>query len=98
MLIDTMFARDMYQVYEINDDWLINDPSRQYELTNIIAMYNSIFRYLNSKGYEHNIKTSELFRHSRKVVSSKMKELKQIGKGNKPFVAQPFTTEDFAMM
>jgi len=23
MLIDTMFARDMYQVYEINDDWLI---------------------------------------------------------------------------
>jgi len=22
MLIDTMFARDMYQVYEINDDWL----------------------------------------------------------------------------
>jgi len=24
MLIDTVFARDMYQVYEINDDWLIN--------------------------------------------------------------------------
>jgi len=24
MLIDTMFARDMYQVYEINDDWLIS--------------------------------------------------------------------------
>jgi len=24
MLIDTMFARDMYQVYEINDDWLID--------------------------------------------------------------------------
>jgi len=23
MLIDTKFARDMYQVYEINDDWLI---------------------------------------------------------------------------
>jgi len=21
MLIDIMFARDMYQVYEINDDW-----------------------------------------------------------------------------
>jgi len=25
MLIDTMFARDMYQVYEINDDWLIDN-------------------------------------------------------------------------
>jgi len=23
MLIDTMFARDMYQVFEVNDDWLI---------------------------------------------------------------------------
>jgi len=22
MLIDNMFARDMYQVYEINDNWL----------------------------------------------------------------------------
>jgi len=61
-------------------------------------MYNSIFRYLNLKGYEHNKKTSELFRPSREVVSSKMKELKQIGTGNKPFAAQPFTTEDIAMM
>jgi len=43
----------------------INHPSRQYEPTSIIAMYNLIFRYLNSKGYEHNMKTSELFRHSR---------------------------------
>jgi len=25
MLIDTMFARDMYQVYEINDDWWLID-------------------------------------------------------------------------
>jgi len=23
MLTDIMFARDMYQVYQINDDWLI---------------------------------------------------------------------------
>jgi len=28
MLIDTMFARDMYQVYEISDDWLFDDSSR----------------------------------------------------------------------
>jgi len=24
MLIDIMFARDMHQVYEMNDDWLID--------------------------------------------------------------------------
>jgi len=32
MLIDTMFARDMYQVYEINDDWLINSWATTWQL------------------------------------------------------------------
>jgi len=35
MLIDIMFARDMYQVYEINDDWLI------YTFAYIIFYFNS---------------------------------------------------------
>jgi len=30
MLIDTMFASDMYQVYEINDDWLIDNTWKTY--------------------------------------------------------------------
>jgi len=30
MLIDTMFARDMYQVYEINDDWYSGSESYIY--------------------------------------------------------------------
>jgi len=28
MLIDTMFARDMYQVYEINDDWFLGGQTK----------------------------------------------------------------------
>lgn len=76
----------------------INHPSRQYEPCSLTAMHNSLFRYLNSKDYGHNIKTSELFKHSREVLSAKMKELKQLGKGNRPHAAQPFTPDEIAMM
>ena len=76
----------------------INHASRQYEPSTITAMHSSMFRYLNSSDYGHNIKTSELFRHSRDVMRSKMKELKQLGKGSKPNAAQPFTTDHIAML
>lgn len=76
----------------------INHPSRQYEPSTITAMHSSMFRYLNFSDYGHNIKTSELFRHSRDVMTSKMKELKQLGKGSKPNAAQPFTTDHIAML
>jgi hypothetical protein len=76
----------------------INHPSRQYEPSSLAAMHNSLYRYLNSKDYGYNIKTSELFKHSREVLSAKMKELKQLGKGNRPHAAQPFTPDEIAMM
>jgi hypothetical protein len=76
----------------------INHASRQYEPSTLTAMHSSFFRYLNSKDYGHNIKTSELFRHSRDVMCSKMKELKQLGKGSKPNAAQPFSTDHIAML
>lgn len=76
----------------------INHPSRQYEPSTITAMHSSMFRYLNSKDYGHNIKTSELFKHSRDVMCSKMKELKQLGKGTRPNAAQPFSTDHIAML
>jgi hypothetical protein len=76
----------------------IHHPSRQYEPCSLTAMYSSVSRYLISKEYEHNLKTSELFRHSREVLSAKMKELKQLGKGNRPHAAEPFTTDEIAKM
>jgi len=76
----------------------INHPSRQYEPSTITATHSSMFRSLNSKDYGHNIKTSEFFRHSRDVKSSKMKEFKQLGKGSKPNAARPFTTDHIAML
>jgi len=37
MLIDTMFARDMYQVYEINDDWI------RVEINELHNSMNNVF-------------------------------------------------------
>jgi hypothetical protein len=76
----------------------INHSSRQYEPCTLSAMHSSFFRYLNSKDYKYNIKTSHMFRHSRDVLSSKMKELKKLGKGNKPQAAESFTSEEVAKM
>jgi len=47
MLIDTIFARDMYQVYEINDDWFevvssINESAYVY----VLRDYLDIIYYL----------------------------------------------------
>jgi hypothetical protein len=76
----------------------INNVSRQYEPSTMMSMHSSLFRYLNDKQYDHNIKTSDSFRHSREVLMSKMKELKQLGKGNKPRAAQAFTSEELAKL
>jgi len=56
-------------------------------------MHTSFQRYLSFKEYE-NIKQSDTFSHSRAVLSAKMKELKQLGKGNEPHASLPFTQED----
>jgi len=76
----------------------IDHPSRQYEPSSLVAIHNAIYRHLSSKNYPHNIKTSELFTHSRDVLTAKMKELKQIGKGNKPNAAQSFTADEIVLL
>jgi hypothetical protein len=58
----------------------------------------SIFRHLRDHNYGKNIKQDELFRHSREVLRAKMKELKQMGKGNKPHASHPFTDEELKQL
>jgi len=72
----------------------ITNLSRQYEPSSLAAMHNSLMRYLNAKNYGHNIKTSDIFRHSREVLSSKIKELKHLGKGNRPHASQSFSNDE----
>lgn len=95
--LDTYLAQFTLSIRKAgNED--IGHPSRQYEPSSLVAMHNSVFRHLNSVSYGHNIKTSELFQHSRAVLAAKMKELKQLGKGNKPNAAQPFTSDELTKM
>jgi hypothetical protein len=72
----------------------LNNPERQYEPSTLLAIHSSVFRHLRKCGYGINIKTDERFIHSRNVLSAKLKELKQMGKGNKPNAAQAFSPDD----
>ena len=70
----------------------------EYEPGTIGSMQSSIHRYLQGKKYDNNIMTDDSFRHSRQVLSSKRKALKQIGLGNKKNRADPFTDEEIDIL
>jgi len=54
-------------------------------------MHASFHRHLLDQQYAANIKADDRFTHAPDVLSAKMKELKTIGKGNKPRAAAAFT-------
>jgi hypothetical protein len=72
----------------------LNALDRQYEPSTLLAIHSSIFRHLRNTSYGINIKQDERFVHSRNVLSAKLKELKQLGKGNRPHAAESFSTEE----
>jgi len=94
MQLDSYLAEFFLSVRKHDDSKPLNDPDRQYEPNTLIAMQSSFHRYLVGKGYKFNLKQDDLFRHSRTVLSAKMKELKQLGKGNRPNAAEPFTQDE----
>ena len=69
--------------------------SRQYEPSTLLAIQTSIFRYLRDNNHKYNIKQDQQFRHSRQVLIAKMKELKQLGKGNRPKASEAFIADEF---
>ena len=69
----------------------MDDTSRQNEPYTLLAIQTSIFRYIRDNNYKYNIKQDQQFRHSRQVLTAKMKELKQLGKGNHP---KAFTADE----
>lgn len=91
--LNTYLAEFFISVRKSDETLQLNDVRRQYEPGTLAAMHASFHRYLSAKGYD-NIKQSDTFSHSRAVLSAKMKELKQLGKGNKPHASQPFTQEE----
>ena len=93
--LDSYFAQFFISVRkaktkENNSD----DQRRQYKPSSLCAMQASFHRYLKDNKYEWNIKTDNKFSHSRDVLAAKMKELKQLGKGNHPQASQSFTNDE----
>jgi hypothetical protein len=86
-LMDTYLAKFILNVRKNGNASDVDDVGRQYEPGTLMAIHSSIHRYLLSKAYGSNIREDEAFRHSRDVLSAKMKQLKSKGKGNKPNAA-----------
>lgn len=96
--LDTYLAQFFLSVRKTSEDKQLGDIDRQYEPSSLVAMHSSIFRYLRDLKYECNIKQDMRFQHSRNVLSAKLKELKQLGKGNNPNAAQSFAPEELDVL
>lgn len=70
----------------------------EYEPDTLKSMQGSINRYLGEKGSTVNLIEDKEFKHSRDVLTSKRKYLRQQGKGNRPNQADPFTKEEIDML
>lgn len=72
----------------------LNALDRQYEPSTLPAIHSSPFRHLRNTSYGINIKQDGRVVHSRNVLSAKLKELKQLGKGHRPHAAESVSTEE----
>lgn len=98
--LDNLLARFFLGIRKQSSDpsKSIDDVSIEYEPITLRSIHSSIHRYLTDHNYDHNIKESMIFQHSRQVLLAKLKQLKQLGKGNKPNSSQPFTSDDLLIM
>ena len=64
----------------------------------IKAYQSSLQRYLNDRNYPESLLTGSSFKHSRDVLTSKRKALKQRGLWNKKNRAEPFTEEEISIL
>ena len=88
--LDLYMARFFLSIRKKND--------KEYEPDSLKSYQSSLHRYLTEKKYNGNILTDESFKHSRDVLSSKRKALKQQGLGNKVLWADPFTDDEMNVL
>lgn len=96
--LDSYLAQFFISVRKASDGRNTDELSLQYEPGTLLAMQASVQRYLRDNNYQSNIKTDSKFRHSREVLAAKMKELKQLGKGNRPQASESFTSEELTVL
>jgi hypothetical protein len=95
--LDTYLGQFFFSVRKVKKS-AGDAADREYEPDTFKAMHASIHRYLIDNLYSANIKEDYFFKHSRDVLSAKVKQLKKLGKGNKPHAAQPFSSEDLSKL
>ena len=65
-----------------------------YEPDTLTGFRNSFQRVLNSRKSSYDLKIGIGFQNSRKILSSRRKELTKLGKGNKPNATRPLTDQE----
>ena len=71
---------------------------KEYEPDTLNAYQASLHQYLAHKQYRGNILKDDVFKHSRDVLMSKRKSLKQQDMSNKIMRADPFTDEELKIL
>ena len=69
----------------------------EYEPSSIRAFLQSIDRYLRKNNYGFSVLNDKEFHEVQDILKKKQKQLKSIGKGNRPNAADPLSDEDIAM-
>lgn len=88
--LDMYLARFFLSVRKPNNSEFEPDTIKSYQ--------SSLHRYLSDKNYQESILTGPSFKHSRDVLTSKRKALKQLRLGNKKNRAEPFTEEEISIL
>lgn len=70
----------------------------EYEPDTLTSIQNSIDRHIKSLKLQYCIKTDAVFSHSRRVLESKRKSLKAMGKGNKAGKAEALSEEEIQIL
>lgn len=70
----------------------------EYEPTTLRGFIASVDRYLIKFRYSESIITGQSFTNTRDVLKSKQKQLKRLGKGNKPQEASPLTDDEITAL
>ncbi|KAJ8300406.1 hypothetical protein KUTeg_021925, partial [Tegillarca granosa] len=74
------------------------DNGQEYEPDTLRSFQGSFQRFLRDHHYPIDIIKDKEFSHSREVLSSKQKQLKKMGYGNKRRKSQPISETDFEVM
>jgi hypothetical protein len=88
--LDLHLARFFMTAKKLNGD--------EFELVSLKSIHGSTNRYLSEKHSSYNIVDDKQFKHSRDVVDSKRKLLRQHRKGNNPNKADPFSPEELQIL